>query len=166
MIYVALGSNWGDRLGYLIRAIEEISNIAEIKAISTVYESEAWGYTNQQKFLNLVIKVKTNLEPHRFLLNLRRIERIVGRKERFKWGPREIDIDILLWGDRVINSKMLWIPHPYLTERDFFLYPLLEIDQDLRNPLNGKPLKEYKVKNTLRPFCSIINFKYGKSVNR
>lgn len=158
MIYVALGSNLGDRLGYLIRAIEEISNVAEIKAISTVYESEAWGFTNQQKFLNLVIKVKTNLEPHRFLLNLRRIERIVGRKERFKWGPREIDIDILLWGDRVINSKMLWIPHPYLTERDFFLYPLLEIDQDLRNPLNGKPLKEYKVENTLRPFCSIINF--------
>ena len=158
MIYVALGSNVGDRLQYLIRALQEIKSIAEVKAVSTVYESKAWGYTNQENFLNLVAKVETRLEPHTFLLNLRRIERIVGRKERFKWGPREIDIDILLWGDKVINSKMLWIPHPYLTERDFFLYPLLELDEDLLHPVSGRPLKEYKPKNLLRPFCYIINF--------
>ncbi len=158
MIYVALGSNVGDRLQYLIRALQEIKSIAEVKAVSTVYESKAWGYTNQENFLNLVAKVETRLEPHTFLLNLRRIERIVGRKERFKWGPREIDIDILLWGDKVINSKMLWIPHPYLTERDFFLYPLLELDEDLLHPVSGRSLKEYKPKNLLRPFCYIINF--------
>ena len=158
MIYVALGSNIGDRLQYLIRALQEIKSIAEVEIVSTVYESKAWGYTNQQDFLNLVAKIKTKLEPHVFLLNLRRIEKKVGRKERFKWGPREIDIDILLWGDKVINSKMLWIPHPYLTERDFFLYPLLELDKDLLHPVSGKPLKEYKPKNLLQPFCSIINF--------
>ncbi len=158
MIYLALGSNVGDRLTYLIKSLQEIKKIAEVKAISTVYESEAWGYTNQPRFLNLVVKVHTNLEPHTFLLSLRRIERNVGRRERFKWGPREIDIDILLWGSKVINSKMLHIPHPYLTERDFFLYPLLELDEDLLNPISGRPLKEHLNEHTLRPFCSIINF--------
>ena len=158
MIYLSLGSNVGDRLKYILRALQEISKVAKVEAVSTIYESEAWGYTEQFNFLNLVIRVKTNLEPYTFLLILRRIEKKVGRKERFKWGPREIDIDLLLWKDRIINSKMLWIPHPYLTERDFFLYPLLELDDSLLNPINGKPLKEYKPVNTLRPFCSIINF--------
>ena len=162
MIYVALGSNVGDRIKYILTALQEIGKVAKVEAISTVYESKAWGYTNQLSFLNLVIRLKTTLEPHIFLLNLRKIERKVGRKERFKWGPREIDIDILLWGNKVINSKMLWIPHPYLTERDFFLYPLLELDESLLNPLSGEPLKEYKPVNTLRPFCSIINFKEWK----
>lgn len=158
MIYIALGSNVGDRLFYLINALREIKKIAKVEALSTVYESHAWGYTNQGAFLNLVVKVKTSLEPHLFLLKLRRIEKKVGRKERFKWGPREIDIDILLWGNKVINSKMLRVPHPYLTERDFFIFPLLEIDESVINPLNGKPLRDIHLENTLQPFCSIINF--------
>ncbi|WP_461829104.1 2-amino-4-hydroxy-6-hydroxymethyldihydropteridine diphosphokinase [Aquifex sp.] len=158
MIYLSLGSNVGDRLGYLIKALTEIKRVAEIRSISTVYESAAWGYKNQASFLNLVVEVKTSLEPHTFLLKLRRIERVVGRKERFKWGPREIDIDILLWEEKVINTKMLQVPHPYLTERDFFLYPLLELNEKLIHPRSGKPLTDYSLVNNLSPFCSIINF--------
>lgn len=158
MIYLALGSNVGDRLGYLIKALNEIKKIAEVKKISTVYESKAWGYENQSSFLNIVVEVKTSFEPHIFLLKLKRIEKNVGRKERFKWGPREIDIDILLWEDRVINTKMLQVPHPFLTQRDFFLYPLLELNRNLIHPRSGKPLTSYSLPNTLLPFCSIINF--------
>lgn len=158
MIYIALGSNVGDRLGYLLKALGEIKKVAKINRISTVYESEAWGYTEQPPFLNFVAEIETYLEPHSLILKLRKIERAVGRKERFKWGPREVDIDILLWGDRIINAKMLRVPHPYLTQRDFFLYPLLELNESIIHPLTGKPLKEYKPKNRLHPFCSIINF--------
>lgn len=158
MIFVALGSNIGNRLENILKALKEIKKVANIKKVSTVYESEAWGYEEQNTFLNLVIEVNTNLEPHIFLLKLRHIEKVVGRKERFKWGPREIDIDILLWKDRIINSKMLWIPHPYLTERDFFIYPLLELNSNLKHPITGKLLKEYSPENTLNPFCSIIKF--------
>ena len=157
-VFLALGSNLGDKIGYIIKALDGIRDLAEIRSVSTVYESKAWGYKKQPAFLNLVVEVRTFMEPHSFFLQLRKIERRVGRRERFKWGPREIDIDILLWGERIINSKMLRIPHPHLKERDFFLYPLLEIDDNLVDPLSGKPLKEHKLENRLKPFCSIINF--------
>jgi len=154
-VFLGLGSNVENRINYLLKALEEIRSFGRILKISAVYESEAWGYEHQPPFLNLVALIETGLLPHELLLHLRKAERKVGRKERFKWGPREIDIDILLYGEAVINSKLLTVPHPYLCERDFFLYPLLELDEEIVHPLYKKPLREFKPKNTLRPFCCI-----------
>lgn len=154
-VFLSLGSNVGDRVSYILRALEELKKICKIEKVSTVYESKAWGVENQSNFLNLCVEVKINLLPNEFLLKIKRIEKIVGRKERFKWGPREIDIDILLWGNQIIRTKLLKVPHPFLEKRDFFLYPLLELEENLIHPVYKKPLKEFKVKNELNPFCCI-----------
>lgn len=153
---MGLGSNVGSRVIYLLRAIEKLKKLLEVEKISTVYESRAWGVKDQEDFLNLVLKARTNLPPHELLLKIKKIEREVGRKERFKWGPREIDIDILLYGDEIIRTKLLKIPHPFLEKRDFFVYPLLEIEPRIIHPVYKKPLKEFKPENTLRPFCCIL----------
>ncbi|NPB08115.1 MAG: 2-amino-4-hydroxy-6-hydroxymethyldihydropteridine diphosphokinase [Aquificae bacterium] len=154
-VFLGIGSNVGNRIGYILRALEELRSLGRVLRLSTVYESEAWGYESQRPFLNLVVLMETKLLPHELLLGLRRVERKVGRKERFKWGPREIDIDVLLYGQAVINYKLLTVPHPYLCERDFFLYPLLEVEENAVHPLYGKPLREFSPENRLRPFCCI-----------
>ncbi|GAB6066122.1 2-amino-4-hydroxy-6-hydroxymethyldihydropteridine diphosphokinase [Aquifex pyrophilus] len=154
--YLGIGSNVGERLSFILKSLEEIKKLGKIVKLSTVYESKAWGIENQPPFLNLVLLIDTKLPPTELLLKLKGIEKKVGRRERYKWGPREIDIDIILYGREVINSKLLKVPHPFLTERDFFLYPLLEIEKDILHPLTGKPLKEYRPKNTLKPFCCIL----------
>jgi len=155
-VFLGLGSNLGDRLSYMLKALNEIKKLGKVLKISTVYESKAWGIENQNNFLNLVVLFETKLLPQDLLLHLRAIEKKVGRKERLKWGPREIDIDILLYGNRVIRTKLLQVPHPFLHERDFFLYPLLEINSELIHPLYLKPLKEFNPPNTLKPFCCIL----------
>jgi len=156
IVFLGLGSNVGDRISYILKALEKLGEFLKIEKISTVYESRAWGVENQSDFLNLVLKARTNLPPHELLFRVKEIEKLVGRKERFKWGPREIDIDILLYGEQVIRTKLLKAPHPFLEERDFFLYPLLEIEPNLIHPSYGKPLKDFKPENTLKPFCCVI----------
>lgn len=155
-VLLGIGSNLGDRLSYILKALDEIEKLGKVLKISTVYESKAWGIENQNNFLNLVVLFETKLLPQDLLLHLRAVEKKVGRKERFKWGPREIDIDILLYGNKVIRTKLLRVPHPFLHERDFFLYPLLEINPHLIHPLYLKPLKEFNPPNTLKPFCCIL----------
>ncbi|NPB06686.1 MAG: 2-amino-4-hydroxy-6-hydroxymethyldihydropteridine diphosphokinase, partial [Aquificae bacterium] len=132
-VYLALGSNLGDRLGYILKALDLLSEFLYIERLSTVYESAPWGLTGQPPFLNLVVRASYRGLPNELLLKLLKVEKRVGRKRRTKWGPREIDIDLLLFGNEVINTKLLTVPHPYLKERDFFLYPLLEIDKELKD---------------------------------
>ncbi len=157
-VFLALGSNIGDRTFFILRAIEELKNHINILKVSTVYESNPWGVENQPPFLNCVIKAETTILPEELLNIVKQIEKKVGRVDRFRWGPREIDIDILLYGNSIIDLPHLKVPHPFLVERDFFLYPLIEINHNLKHPVTDKSLSEYTstTPNTLKPFCCII----------
>jgi 2-amino-4-hydroxy-6-hydroxymethyldihydropteridine diphosphokinase len=141
-VYLALGSNLGDRLANLKQAIASLTPQMEVKAKSAVYETPPWGYEDQPKFLNQVIKAKTYLEPEQLLKHLKRLEVALGRKESFPNGPRLIDMDILFYDDLVLNTGSLIIPHPRLHERGFVLLPLMDINPDLVHPVNKKSVRE------------------------
>ena len=132
--YVGLGSNLGDR-EQLVRAAAELIGAARL---STIIETEPWGYEDQPRFLNAVAEVETGLEPQPFLAHLLDDERRLGR-ERVgpQWGPRTIDLDVLLFGDRVVDEPGLVVPHPRLHERRFVLEPLAELAPELEIPGNG-----------------------------
>lgn len=142
IIYLALGSNLGNRLANLKQAVAALSPQMEVKAKSHVYETPPWGYEDQPKFLNQVIKVKTYLEPEPLLKHIKRLEVTLGRKASFPNGPRLIDIDILFYDDLILNTASLAIPHPRLHERGFVLLPLMDIDPDLVHPANQKSVRE------------------------
>ena len=145
IVYLALGTNLGDRLANLKQAIASLTPQMEVKAKSSVYETPPWGYEDQPKFLNQVVKVKTYLEPEALLKHLKRLEVALGRKESFQNGPRLIDIDILFFDDTVVNTSSLVIPHPRLHERAFVLLPLMDIAPDLVHPVNKKSVSEMVV---------------------
>lgn len=140
-VYLALGSNVDDRVGFMRRAINEIRRSHDIRlaACSSLYQTKPWGFVNQPMFLNAVVKIETELEAELLLKCLKKIELIVGRKPTFRWGPREIDIDIVTFGDLVMINPNLTIPHPEAVKRAFVLKPLLEIAPDLINPETGEP---------------------------
>jgi len=142
IVYISLGSNLGDRLANLKQAIASLTPQMEVKAKSQVYETPPWGYEDQPKFLNQVIKVRTYLDPEPLLKHLKRLEVALGRKESFPNGPRVIDLDILFYDDRVLNTPSLVIPHPRLQERGFVLLPLMDIEPDLLHPVNKKSVRE------------------------
>ncbi len=141
-VYLALGSNLGNRLANLKQAVAAFSPQMEVKAKSHVYETPPWGYEDQPRFLNQVIKVKTYLEPEPLLKHIKRLEVTLGRKASFPNGPRLIDIDILFYDDLILNTASLAIPHPRLHERGFVLLPLMDIDPDLVHPANQKSVRE------------------------
>ena len=141
-VYLALGTNLGDRLANLKQAISSLTPQLDVKAKSQVYETPPWGFEDQPKFLNQVVKAKTYLEPERLLKHLKRLEVALGRKESFVNGPRLIDIDILFYDDLVLNKPALVIPHPRLHERGFVLLPLLDIAPDLVHPVQKKTVSE------------------------
>ena len=142
-VFLALGSNLGDRLALILRAIEELRKELHLLSLSTIYESPPWGYTDQPAFLNCVLKAETSIAPEELLTFLKETENHLGRKPRARWHEREIDIDILIYGSLVIRKPELSIPHPYLLRRDFFLIPLIELDENLTDPLTGVRLKDY-----------------------
>ena len=142
IVYLALGSNLDNRLANLKQAVSALSPQMEVKAKSDVYETLPWGYEDQPKFLNQVIKAKTYLDPEPLLKHLKRLEIALGRQESFPNGPRLIDMDILLYDDLVLNTPALVIPHPHLHERGFVLLPLMDIDPDLVHPVNKKSVRE------------------------
>jgi 2-amino-4-hydroxy-6-hydroxymethyldihydropteridine diphosphokinase len=142
LVYLALGSNLDNRLANLKQAVAALSPQMEVKAKSLVYETPPWGYEDQPRFLNQVIKVQTYLEPEPLLKHLKRLEVTLGRKESFQNGPRLIDIDILFYDDLILNTTSLVIPHPRLHERGFVLLPLMDIDPDLVHPANQKSVRE------------------------
>lgn len=128
-IYLGLGSNLGDRLMNLASCLKELRLRSEIQLmkISSVYESEPYGFLNQPWFLNMVVEIATNLEPLKLLTLTQQIEKQLGRKKTHHWGPRTIDIDILSYNRLIFKHPMLKLPHQQLHLRQFFLLPLKEI---------------------------------------
>lgn len=144
IVYLALGSNLGDRLANLKQAIASLTPQMQVKAKSAVYETPPWGYVDQPRFLNQVVRVKTYLEPEPLLKHIKRLEIALGRKETVPNGPRSIDIDILFYDDLVLDTGSLHIPHPRLEERAFVLVPLMDIAPDLVHPVGKKTVREMR----------------------
>jgi 2-amino-4-hydroxy-6-hydroxymethyldihydropteridine diphosphokinase len=139
--YIALGSNKGDRFSHLTMAIQEIiqDKNNSIENVSSVYETLPYGYKDQGNFYNAVIKIKTSYQLMELLDFLKSIEKKIGREYSAKWGPREIDLDILFYNDLIFSNDRVTVPHKEVAKRDFVLIPLSEIAPDLNHPaLNQK----------------------------
>ncbi len=141
-VYLGLGSNLGDRKQNLAAALELMSPHLLIEQVSSFYETDPVGYENQPLFLNAVCRASTGLDPERLLHLAKEIEAKLGRVPSFRNAPRPVDIDILFYGDEIIDSPELTVPHPRLVERSFVLVPLAEIVPDLVHPQNGKTIRE------------------------
>ena len=133
-VFLALGSNLGDRIDHLNLARKELSGEVKIIKESGIYETPPWGFVDQPAFLNQVLSAETSLSAHDLLVFVKNIEKQMGRVETFRNGPRVIDIDILLYGDLEIQTSDLTIPHPRMLERGFVLVPLAEIAPQLIVP--------------------------------
>lgn len=133
-VYLALGANLGDRLGNLRAAIQALPPTLHLLAASPVYETPPWGYLDQPAFLNQVILAQTDLAPLDLLRWLKQLEAKLGRRPGARYGPRLIDLDILLYDDLELETPALTIPHPRLAERAFVLVPLADLAPDLRPP--------------------------------
>jgi 2-amino-4-hydroxy-6-hydroxymethyldihydropteridine diphosphokinase len=144
LIYLSLGTNLGNRLANLQNAIAALPTKIEPVVLSSVYESEPWGYTDQPTFLNQVVKANTDLEPEPLLEFIKETEIHLGRKETFRFGPRLIDLDILFFDELVLDTTTLTIPHARIAERAFILIPLAEIAPDLSHPVLGKSIQQLK----------------------
>ncbi|MDE0482612.1 MAG: 2-amino-4-hydroxy-6-hydroxymethyldihydropteridine diphosphokinase [Candidatus Poribacteria bacterium] len=141
--YIGFGSNIGDRLSYIENAIHALSEAEGItlQKISSLYETEPVGDEAQAQFLNGVIAIKTGLSAHTLLQTLKQIETTVGRQHRARWGPREIDLDILIYGDICLRTPNLVIPHPEMHLRRFVLVPLAEIAPGVVHPVFNKTIQ-------------------------
>lgn len=135
-VYLSLGSNIGNRRENISEGIRLIvKQIGKAVKKSHLYETQPWGNTDQDPFLNQVIMINTTMEPRELLEAISRIERDMGRERKEKWGPRTLDVDILFYGKRVIRDKGLEIPHPELHKRAFILVPMMELDPELEHPV-------------------------------
>ncbi len=145
-IFLGLGANVGDKKANLLKAIELLKEKVSDIVVAPVYETKPWGYKEQDNFLNTAVRGSTSLSPIHLLRFVKDIEKKVGRIKRFKWGPREIDIDILFYDNLICKDHNLEIPHPRLHKRDFVLKPLMDLDKDLIHPVFKKTVIEvYKV---------------------
>ena len=142
IVYLALGSNMGNRLSNLKAAVLNLTPQMTVKQKSSVYETPPWGFTEQDAFLNQVVKVTTYLEPEPLLRHLKRMETALGRVPNFQNGPRVIDIDILFFDKMIINTPPLVVLHPRLHERAFVLVPLAEIEPDFIHPILQRPINK------------------------
>ncbi|HDN04706.1 MAG TPA: 2-amino-4-hydroxy-6-hydroxymethyldihydropteridine diphosphokinase [Chloroflexi bacterium] len=133
-IFLSLGTNLGNREMNLEAAKQELPPQVKILECSSIYQTEPWGYLDQPDFLNQVLAVETSLSPHELLTYVKDIEQKIGRKPSVRFGPRIVDIDILFYGDRIIQEEDLVVPHSRLKDRAFVLIPLAEIDPDLIYP--------------------------------
>jgi len=144
-VLLLLGSNLGDRQSFMRRAIDLIeTNIAPVKKTSAVYETQSWGKADAPDYLNQVVLLETCMAPRKILQEILAIEIALGRKREEKWGSRTIDIDILFYGQEVINEDDLHIPHPELHRRRFTLEPLNEIAPELVHPVLNKKISQLK----------------------
>ena len=143
--YLGLGSNIGDRENHLRQALDHLAAPGlHILRVSPIYETEPIDYTNQRWFLNLVAEAETSLFPMQVLARIGRVERALGRVRTVPKGPRTIDIDILLFGNAVVDTRELTIPHPALHERRFALEPLCEIAGEVRHPVLKRTMRELR----------------------
>ena len=133
--YLGLGSNLGDREKHLRKGLQFLSRSVQLVRFSSMYETEPWGDTEQPRFLNLVCEANAEISPHRLLEVAKEVEQRVGRKPTFRHGPRVLDIDLLFYGNQVVTTSELTIPHPRITERAFVLIPLAEIASTYMHPV-------------------------------
>ena len=142
LYYLNIGSNLDDREGNLWAADLRLSlDLGLVTARSSIVESEPWGFESPNRFLNIGMRVESNMTPHGMLRHLQAIERRLGsashRDAHGNYADRLVDIDIVAIGDKVINTRTLQVPHPHLAERDFFLRPMTELAPDWRHPVTG-----------------------------
>lgn len=142
LAYLSLGSNVGDRAGCLREAIGELAGLGHVSAVSSFYETEPVEFTDQAWFLNCAVALETTRPPEQLMTTLLSIERAMGRQREQDKGPRNIDIDILLYGDVVIDSLMLTIPHPAMAQRRFVLEPMAEIAPEVVHPVLKKTIRQ------------------------
>lgn len=140
--YLGLGSNLGQREANLAQAVLQLSQSVRVLRSASIYETAPWGYADQPNFLNSVLEAETTLPPLRLLTAVKRLEGEVGREPSFRYGPRLIDIDILLYGDSTTNLPDLQIPHPRISQRAFVLVPLAELAPGLMHPTLGLTIAE------------------------
>ena len=143
--YIAIGGNLGDRRAYLQAGIKAVAALPDthLAAISRAYETRAVGPVAQPDFLNAVFAIETALAPAPLLAALLAAEKKHQRQRRIRWGPRTLDLDLLLYGERVVNRTALTLPHPRMHERRFVLVPLCEIAPRLSHPITGRPFAAY-----------------------
>jgi len=140
--FLLLGTNLGDRLQNLEFARQKLRALGILSGASRVYETEPWGISEQPSFYNQAVRLETGLSPDSLLKELKNIEAVCGRTETTRWGPRILDIDILLFGQLIHRSESLNIPHPKLSERRFALASLNEIAPDVTEPVSGKLVRD------------------------
>jgi 2-amino-4-hydroxy-6-hydroxymethyldihydropteridine diphosphokinase len=139
-VYLGLGTNLGERRRNLMDAIERLGECVDVETRSSIYETEPWGYAEQPRYLNMVVRGRTHLAPLELLDRLKGIEEGMGRQavDAIRYGPRPIDIDILFYDDEVLDDARLQVPHPRIAERAFVLAPLADIAPELVHPRLGK----------------------------
>jgi 2-amino-4-hydroxy-6-hydroxymethyldihydropteridine diphosphokinase len=146
IVYLALGTNLGDRLANLRAAASALPPVVTVLASSPIYETPPWGVTEQPAFLNMVIKGETHHRPQNLLKHLKLLETKLGRLPSIRYGPRKIDIDLLFYDDILLNTPGLTIPHPRLHERSFVLVPLADLAPGLVHPVFGKTILQLLTK--------------------
>jgi len=140
--FIGLGSNLGDREANLRQALDHLARTTDTSVVraSSLYDTEPVGVEDQPHFLNAVAQLETRLTPQQLLWNLMLIERRLGRVRSQRWGPRTLDLDLLLYEDLVIDEEDLQVPHPELTKRSFVLVPLVELEPLLLHPVTGETM--------------------------
>ncbi len=145
IVHIGIGSNLGERQDNCFRALEFLRDRGiKIQKTSSFYETEPWGVKEQPKFINLAIEAETGFSPDELLFILKDIENKLGRTKTLRWGTRIIDLDILFYGDEIIDTEDLQIPHRLLHKRDFVLVPLDEISPDKLHPVFRKTIRQLK----------------------
>ena len=141
--YLGLGTNMGDRIEYLLSACKILSENKDINITnkSKIYETKAWGYTDQADFLNMCLEIETSLDEFKLLEVCESVEQKLNRERIIRWGPRTIDVDILFYNDIILNDEKLSIPHPRISERAFVLIPLMDLNTNL--VIKGKTIDVY-----------------------
>lgn len=142
-VYLLTGGNMGDREKYLAEARELlVEHCGKITALSSLYETAAWGKEDQPSFLNQAVEMETDLPPRQLIRRVLKLEKRMGRERKEKYGPRLIDIDILMYGEEIHNYPLLKVPHPELPNRRFALLPLAEIAPDVLHPVYKKSITD------------------------